>query len=175
MRRISASLRVLPSTKMWRISEPQANYYACAGSHGWRHGYGPWARPGAAHRRVLVMTGDGELLMNVGSLATVAIMPSAQPVYCLCRQWPLWGDRLSEEPHVSWRRPGSDRCRRRYSGSAHGHARGGHCRGRCAHPAHGRASVCTPQGQATDPPKVRRSMDAAWSKHRFQDALLGTR
>jgi hypothetical protein len=27
----------------------------------------------------------------------------------------------------------------------------------------------------TDPPKVRRSMDAAWTKHRFRDALLGTR
>jgi phosphonopyruvate decarboxylase len=27
----------------------------------------------------------------------------------------------------------------------------------------------------TDPPKIRRSMDAAWSKHRFRDALLGTR
>src|SRR5258706_3893904 len=26
----------------------------------------------------------------------------------------------------------------------------------------------------TDPPKVRRSMDAAWTKHRFRDALLGT-
>jgi hypothetical protein len=25
----------------------------------------------------------------------------------------------------------------------------------------------------TDPPKVRRSMDAAWSKHRFREALLG--
>jgi phosphonopyruvate decarboxylase len=27
----------------------------------------------------------------------------------------------------------------------------------------------------TDPPKVRRSMDAAWTKNRFRDALLGTR
>ncbi|WP_089718086.1 hypothetical protein [Candidatus Entotheonella palauensis] len=25
----------------------------------------------------------------------------------------------------------------------------------------------------TDPPKIRRSMDAAWSKHRFREALLG--
>ena len=26
----------------------------------------------------------------------------------------------------------------------------------------------------TDPPKVRRSMDAAWTKHRFREALLGS-
>ncbi len=26
----------------------------------------------------------------------------------------------------------------------------------------------------TDPPKMRRSLDAAWAKHRFRQALLGT-
>jgi len=30
------------------LCEPHANYFLCWG-HGWRHGYGPWARPGAAH------------------------------------------------------------------------------------------------------------------------------
>jgi phosphonopyruvate decarboxylase len=26
----------------------------------------------------------------------------------------------------------------------------------------------------TDPPKIRRSLDAAWAKNRFREALLGT-
>ena len=78
-------MRVLPdTTKMWRISEPQANYYACAGVMGGATAMGLGLALAQPTRRVLVMTGDGELLMNVGSLATVAIMqPPNLSIVCV--------------------------------------------------------------------------------------------
>ena len=68
---------------MWRISEPQANYYACAVMGG-ATAMGLGLALAQPTRRVLVMTGDGELLMNVGSLATVAIMhPPNLSIVCV--------------------------------------------------------------------------------------------
>ena len=37
----------------------------------------------------------------------------------------------------------------------------------------GASSFVVLKVKPTDPPKIRRSMDAAWTKHRFRDALLG--
>src|SRR5712691_10972468 len=60
------------------LCEPHGNYYACAGAMGLGLAL---AQP---TRRVLVMTGDGELLMNVGALATVAIMhPPNLSIVCV--------------------------------------------------------------------------------------------
>src|SRR5690606_16496322 len=56
------------------LCEPHANYYACAGVMGGATAMGLALALAQPERRVLVVTGDGELLMNVGSLATVAIM-----------------------------------------------------------------------------------------------------
>jgi hypothetical protein len=67
------------------------------------------ARP---DRRVLVVTGDGELLMNLGALATIAVMNPAN--LAVRRQRPLRRDRLAEEPYQPRRRPGEDRCRIRH-------------------------------------------------------------
>ena len=56
------------------LCEPNANYYACAGVMGGATAMGLGLALAQPTRRVLVMAGDGDLLMNVGTLATVAIM-----------------------------------------------------------------------------------------------------
>ena len=56
------------------MCEPEANYFACAGVMGGAVAMGLGLALARPDRKVLVLTGDGELLMNVGSLATVAIL-----------------------------------------------------------------------------------------------------
>src|SRR5881397_78481 len=66
------------------LCEPHGNYYACAGVMGGATAMGLGLALAQPTRRVLVMTGDGELLMNVGALATVAIMhPPNLAIVCV--------------------------------------------------------------------------------------------
>ena len=73
------------------------------------------ARP---DKRVLVVTGDGELLMNIGALATIARDEPGEPRDPVRRQRPLRRDRLAEEPHQPGHRPGEDGDRRRHQAHA---------------------------------------------------------
>jgi len=60
------------------------NYYALAGAMGAAVSMGLGLALAQPSRRVLVATGDGELLMNVGSLATVAAMnPPNLSILCV--------------------------------------------------------------------------------------------
>jgi phosphonopyruvate decarboxylase len=118
------------------------------------------------------MTGDGELLMNVGSLATVAvsgIRPTSMSV-----DNGHYGETGYQKSHTSL---GVDlaaiatgagiptvRTITHASEIAEAAALIRHMDG---------PSFVLLKVRPTDPPKVRRSMDAAWSKHRFRDALLG--
>src|SRR5262252_4269370 len=66
------------------LCEPHGNYYACAGVMGGATAMGLGLALAQPSHRVLVMTGDGELLMNVGSLATVAVMhPPNLSIVCV--------------------------------------------------------------------------------------------
>ena len=66
------------------LCEPNANYYACAGVMGGATAMGLGLALAQPTRRVLVMAGDGDLLMNVGTLATVAIMnPPNLSIVCV--------------------------------------------------------------------------------------------
>ena len=66
------------------LCEPNANYFACAGVMGAATTMGLGLALAQPARRVLVVTGDGELLMNLGSLATVAVMrPSNLRIICV--------------------------------------------------------------------------------------------
>ena len=56
-------------------------------------------------RPVLVVTGDGELLMGLGSLATIAAQNPWQSHDRGARQRGLWRDRRPEEPHRLCHRP----------------------------------------------------------------------
>ena len=50
-------------------------------------------------RRVLVVTGDGEMLMGLGALATIGVTRPAEPRDCRVRQCPLRRDRHAAEPY----------------------------------------------------------------------------
>ena len=50
-------------------------------------------------RRVLVLTGDGDMLMGLGSLATIAAARRAQPGDRRARQRALRRDRRAAQPH----------------------------------------------------------------------------
>ena len=54
--------------------------------------------------RVAVITGDGEMLMGLGSLATIGVQAAAEPVRRRVRQRALRRDRHAGEPHPERRR-----------------------------------------------------------------------
>ena len=72
------------SKDMASLTGDGANLYSMAGAMGAAAAMGlglALAQPG---RRVLVITGDGELLMNVGTLATIAVLdPSNLAIVCV--------------------------------------------------------------------------------------------
>jgi phosphonopyruvate decarboxylase len=155
------------------LCEPNANYYACAGVMGGAVAMGLGLALSQPERRVLVLTGDGELLMNVGSLATVGLMaPPNLSIVCVDNGhygetgYPksltslgvdlakmASGAGIAEVRTVTLADeiPAAATLIRRMDGP----------------------SFVVLKVKPTDPPKVRRSMDAAWSKHRFREALLG--
>ena len=66
------------------LCEPDPNYYAFAGVMGGTTMMGLGLALAQPKKRVLVMTGDGDLLMNLGSLATVAVMgPPNLSIVCV--------------------------------------------------------------------------------------------
>ena len=62
-------------------------------------------------RKVLVITGDGEMLMSIGSLATVAVEKPREPDHRGARQRAVRRDRHAEDPHRLRRRPRRDGAR----------------------------------------------------------------
>ena len=154
------------------LCEPQANYYSCAGVMGGATAMGLGLALAQPTRRVLVMTGDGELLMNVGSLATVGVMhPPNLAIVC-----GHYGETGYQKSHTSL---GVDLAAIA-AGAGISAVRTVAQESDIAEAAALIRQMDAPsfvllKVKPTDPPKVRRSMDAAWSKHRFRDALLGTR
>ena len=155
------------------LCEPRANYYACAGVMGAATTMGLGLALAQPERRVLVLTGDGELLMNVGSLATVAIMhPPNLAIVCVDNGH--YGETGYQKSHTSL---GVD-----LAAIAAG---AGIAKVRTVTQAFeipvASALIRQMDGPSfvllkvapTEPPKIRRSMDAAWTKHRFRHALLG--
>ena len=125
-------------------------------------------------RRVLAVTGDGELLMNVGSLATVGIMgPPNLAIICVDNGH--YGETGYQKSHTSL---GVDLAVIA-AGSGIPNVRTITQEAEIAEAAALIRQSDSPtfillKVKPTDPPKVRRSMDAAWTKYRFRDALLGT-
>lgn len=154
---------------------PLPNYYACAGVMGGATMMGlglALAQPG---KRVVVATGDGELLMNLGSLATVAVMRPTN-LAILCVDNGHYGETGYQRSHTA---RGVD-----LAAIAVG---SGIPVVRTVHNDDGIPEAASLIRQAdgpcfillrvkpTDPPRVRRAMDATWTKNRFCDALLGAR
>jgi thiamine pyrophosphate-dependent acetolactate synthase large subunit-like protein len=156
------------------LCEPHANYFACAGVMGGATAMGLGLALAQPERRVLVMTGDGELLMNVGSLATVGIMqPPNLSIVCVDNGH--YGETGYQKSHTML---GVDLAAIA-AGSGLREVRTVMQEDDIADAA---ALIRRMDGPAfillkvkpTDPPKVRRSLDAAWAKYRFRQALLGT-
>jgi phosphonopyruvate decarboxylase len=155
------------------LCEPHGNYYACAGVMGGAVAMGLGLALAQPTRRVLVMTGDGELLMNVGALATVAIMyPPNLAIVCVDNGH--YGETGYQKSHTSL---GVDLAAIA-AGAGIPAVRTVTQESEIAEAAAlirqtGASSFVVLKVKPTDPPKIRRSMDAAWTKHRFRDALLG--
>jgi phosphonopyruvate decarboxylase len=156
------------------LCEPNANYYACAGVMGGATAMGLGLALAQPERRVLVITGDGELLMNVGSLATVAIMnPPNLSIVCVDNGH--YGETGYQKSHTSF---GVDLAAMA-SGAGIAVVRTVTQESEIADAAALIRQTDSPsfvllKVKPTEPPKIRRSLDAAWTKHRFRNALLGT-
>lgn len=155
------------------LCEPNANYYACAGVMGGAVSMGLGLALSQPERRVLVLTGDGELLMNVGSLATVALMAPPN-ISIVCVDNGHYGETGYQKSHTSL---GVDLAKMA-SGAGIAEVRTVTQAEEIPEAAALIRRMDSPsfvllKVKPTDPPKIRRSMDAAWSKHRFREALLG--
>lgn len=156
------------------LCEPHGNYYACAGVMGGATMMGLGLALAQPSRRVLVVTGDGELLMNVGSLATVGIVQPPN-MAILCVDNGHYGETGYQKSHTSL-------------GVNLATIAGGSgidnvlTVTRSEDIAAAAALLRISKGPAfvhlkvkpTDPPKIRRPMDAAWAKYRFREVVLGS-
>ncbi len=156
------------------LCEPQANYFACAGIMGGATAMGLALALAQPERHVLVLTGDGELLMNVGSLATVSIMtPPNLSIVCVDNGH--YGETGYQKSHTSL---GVDLAAMA-AGAGIPTVRTVTQASEIADAAGLLRSMQGPtfillKVKPTDPPKIRRSLDAGLSKHRFRLQLLGT-
>ncbi len=155
------------------ICEPKANYFACAGVMGGATAMGLGLALAQPERRVLIVTGDGELLMNVGSLATVAIMnPPNLSIVCVDNGH--YGETGYQKSHTSL---GVDLAVMAVGAGISAvqtvtEASEIAAAATLIRQMNGPSFVLL-KVKPTDPPKVRRSLDAAWSKNRFRYELLG--
>src|SRR5712672_1833731 len=128
------------------------------------------ARP---DKRVLVVTGDGELLMNSGALATIAVVnPPNLAIVCVDNGH--YGETGYQKSHTSL---GVD-LERIAAGSGIKATRTVATEGELADGArmlrgsNGTAFVVL-RVKPTDPPAFKRNMDPSACRHRFRTALLG--
>jgi Thiamine pyrophosphate enzyme, C-terminal TPP binding domain len=128
------------------------------------------ARP---DRRVLVVTGDGELLMNVGALATIAVMNSPN-LAILCVDNGHYGETGYQKSHTSLEvdlekiAAGSGIKTTRTIASQEALADGPRLL------REGNSTVfLVLRVKPTDPPAFKRNMDPSACRDRFRGALLG--
>lgn len=158
---------------MAAITDDGAHLYAMAGAMGAAAtmGFGlALARP---DRRVLVVTGDGELLMNVGALATIAV-ENPPNLSILCVDNGHYGETGYQKSHTSL---GVD-LEKIAIGSGLKTTRTVKQEDQIADASrliretNGTAFVCL-RVKPTNPPTYRRLLDPAACRHRFRAALLG--
>jgi thiamine pyrophosphate-dependent acetolactate synthase large subunit-like protein len=126
-------------------------------------------------RRVLVVTGDGELLMNVGALATIAVIDPPN-LSILCVDNGHYGETGYQKSHTSLgvdlekMAVGAGIKRTRTVAEPSEIAEGA----RLIREGNGTAFVVL-RVKPTDPPSFKRSLDPALARLRFRGAVLGTR
>jgi len=152
------------------LTEDAAHTYTMAGAMGGACMIGLGLALARPDRRVLVVTGDGELLMNVGALATIAVM-NPPDVAIVCVDNGHYGETGYQKSH--W-----GRSRKIAAGSGIKATRTIASReeiqdgARLLREGNGTAFVVL-RVKPTDPPAFKRNMDPSACRNRFRAALLG--
>lgn len=155
------------------LSDDGAHVFTMAGAMGAAVSIGLGLALAQLDRRVLVVTGDGELLMNVGALATVAVMrPPNLAVVCVDNGH--YGETGGQRSHTSL---GVD-LEAMAAGAGIPHTRSVSRRDQIApasrllRQSNGPAFVVL-KVRPGDPPAYKRNLDPAACRVRFRAALLG--
>jgi len=156
-----------------QLCEPHQNFYAFAGVMGGATMTGLGLALAQPQRRILVITGDGDLLMNVGSLATVAVM-NPPNLSILCVDNNHYWETGRQKTHTALCTDLAVMA----TGAGIQHVRA--VAQSSEIPA---AAALLRQGKGVafvllkvkpdDPHKIRRNHDAAHTKYRFRQELLG--
>ncbi len=156
------------------LTRDGAHTYTMAGAMGGACMIGLGLALARRDRRVLVVTGDGELLMNVGALATIAVMnPPNLAIVCVDNGH--YGETGYQQSHTSLGvdlekiAAGAGIQLTRTIEAADDLAAGG----RLIREANATAFVLL-RVRPTEPPSFKRVMDPAFCRDRFRAALLGT-
>ena len=155
------------------LTDDGAHSYTMAGAMGGAAMIGLGLALACPDKRVLVVTGDGELLMNVSALATIGVI-NPPNLAILCVDNGHYGETGYQKSHTSL---GTD-LERIAAGSGikatrsitaeHEIAAGA----RLLRIANGTAFVLL-RVRPTDPPAYKRNMDPSACRNRFRAALLG--
>ncbi|MCP5153097.1 MAG: thiamine pyrophosphate-binding protein [Ectothiorhodospiraceae bacterium] len=155
------------------LTDDGRHTYAMAGAMGAATAMGLGLALARPDRRVLVITGDGELLMNVGSLATAAVLnPPNLSIVCVDNGY--YGETGYQQSHTSL---GVD-LERIAAGSGIAATRTVETAdqiedaSRLLREGNGTSFVLL-RVKPTDPPAIRRIMDPAACRVRFRENLLG--
>ncbi len=155
------------------LTEDGAHIYAMAGAMGAAAMMGFGLALAQPERRVLVVTGDGELLMNVGALATIAVAnPPNLSIVCVDNGH--YGETGYQKSHTSL---GVDLEKMAIGAgikATRSVAREDEIAGaaRLIRESNTITFVCL-RVKATNPPSYRRELDPAACRNRFRSALLG--
>jgi thiamine pyrophosphate-dependent acetolactate synthase large subunit-like protein len=150
-----------------------AHTYTMAGAMGGAAMIGLGLALARPDKRVLVVTGDGELLMNVGALATIAVM-NPPNLAILCVDNGHYGETGYQKSHTSLgvdleKIAAGSGIRATRTITSEGELAGG---ARLLREGNGAAFVLL-RVKPTDPPAFKRNMDPSACRNRFRAALLG--
>ena len=156
------------------VTGDAAHVYSLAGAMGAACMMGLGLALARPDKRVLVVTGDGELLMNVGALATIAVVDPAN-LAILCVDNGHYGETGWQKSHTSL---GVDLeqiaigCGIKHTCTVAA-ARDIAAGARLLREGNGASFVCL-RVKPTEPPAFKRNFDASLQRDRFRAALGGT-
>ena len=156
------------------VTGDAAHVYSLAGAMGAACMMGLGLALARPDKRVLVVTGDGELLMNVGALATVAVVDPVN-LAILCVDNGHYGETGWQKSHTSL---GVDLeqiaigCGIKHTRTVAGAADIA-AGARLLRERNGASFVCL-RVKPTEPPAFKRNFDASLQRDRFRAALGGT-
>ena len=155
------------------LTRDGAHIYTMAGAMGGAVMIGLGLALARPDKRVLAVTGDGELLMNIGALATVAIVNPAN-FAVLCVDNGHYGETGYQKSHTSLgvdleKMASGAGIKRTHTVGAESDLGDG---ARMLREGNGAAFVVL-KVTPTDPPPFKRNFDLAACRERFRGALLG--